>query len=415
MSGAAADILSRSSGNRPAPGSRTDAALDRAVLSGARGPSTLLTVRERGRPWSPDALLLAMDFQAPEVESRVPRSRALCRELADTYGLRHVFDLNSGIGSHVVVESGLVLPGHLVAGSGRCLGVLGGVGALPLRLEPDALAEAIVTGRVSVEVPPVVRVEFQGKLPRYLGPWDVAHAVATELGPRLPGRIVELEPGGERNWEIDFRMGLCGLLAEMGAFCALVAVDDGVAKFYKARGVEIEVPDGDSPAKADYEAVVAMDGSRLAPVGAAEYGGPASPLPARDGEAVQGVFAGGCYGGRYQDLALVAEVLKKAQVHPEARLVISPSTLETARAALASGFYETFLNAGAMITVPGGGPGSAGGGAIFGEGERIASTAEYHRHLDPGQGVPEVHIVSAAAAAVAATNGRLTDPASVLA
>jgi len=413
MSGVAAGILSRASGELPASGTRVEAALDRAVLSGARGPSTLLQVRDRGRPWSSESLLLAMDFQAPEVESRVPRSRALCRELAGTYGLRHVFDLNTGIGSHVVVESGLVLPGQLVAGSGRCLGVLGGIGALPLRLEPEALAQAIVSGRVPVEVPLAVRVTFQGKLPRYLGAWDLAHAVAGRLGSRLQGRVVELEPGSGF-WDIDFRMGLCGLLVEMGAFCALVSVDEVVAKFYKGRGVEIEVPEAASPDPGGYEAVVTVEADSVVPVTGADYGGPVSRLPAADGAPVQGVFAGGCYGGRYQDLALVAEVLKKAQVHPEARLVISPATLETARAALASGFYETFLNAGAMITVPGGGPGSAGGGAIFGEGERIASTAEYHRQLDPGQGVPEVHLLSAAAAAVAATEGRLTDPTATL-
>jgi homoaconitase/3-isopropylmalate dehydratase large subunit len=97
------------------------------------------------------------------------------------------------------------------------------------------------------------------------------------------------------------------------------------------------------------------------------------------------------------------------------RLIISPASLETAQACLAAGFYETFLSAGAMVVVPGGGPGSAGGGAIFGDGERIASTAEYHRHLDPGQGSPEVHLLGPAAAAVAATEGRLQDPAEFLA
>jgi len=355
--------------------------------------------------------VLSMDFQAPEVEAKVPRSRALCRDLARDYGLRHVFDLNTGIGSHVVVESGLVLPGNLIAGSGRCLGVLGGVGALALRLEPEALAQAIVSGRAPVEMPPTVPVEVRGKLPRYFGAWDLAHAVAAALGPRLQGHIVELTADG-KSWDLDFRMGLCGLLVEMGAFAALVTVDEVVAKFFKARGVEIAVPD---PGGSATDPAVVVDAEGVAPVAASDYGGTPASLAAEGGDPVQGVFVGGCYGGRYQDLALVAEVLKKSQVHPGARLVISPATLETARAALASGFYETFLNAGAMITVPGGGPGSAGGGAIFGEGERIASTAEYHRQLDPGQGVPEVHLVSAAAAAVAATEGRLTDPAATLA
>ena len=67
-----------------------------------------------------------------------------------------------------------------------------------------------------------------------------------------------------------------------------------------------------------------------------------------------------------------------------------------------------------MVVVPGGGPGTAAG-AIFGDGELIASTAEYHRHLQPGQGLPTVHIVSPATAAVAAATGWLGDPSSYLA
>jgi homoaconitase/3-isopropylmalate dehydratase large subunit len=52
---------------------------------------------------------------------------------------------------------------------------------------------------------------------------------------------------------------------------------------------------------------------------------------------------------------------------------------------------------------------------MFGEGERIGSTADYHRQLHPGQGVPEVVLLSPAAAAVAAATGKIADPAEFLA
>ena len=63
-----------------------------------------------------------------------------------------------------------------------------------------------------------------------------------------------------------------------------------------------------------------------------------------------------------------------------------------------------------MVGVPGGGAASTAGSAMFGEGETIASTAEYKRQLEPGQGEPEVWIMSPAAAAVAAAGGALQDP-----
>jgi 3-isopropylmalate/(R)-2-methylmalate dehydratase large subunit len=406
-------ILSRAAGAPVRRGDRITAALDRAVLSGTRVPATLLQVRDRGRPWNPDHLFLAMDFQAPEVESQVPRSRALCRELAETYGLRHVFDLNMGVGSHVVLESAQVPPGHLVAGCGRCLGVMGGIGVLSLRLGEEDLARAIVEGRVSLEVPPAVRVDVTGRLPRFTGPLDLASAVAGALGPRLRGHVVEIH-GETSLLGVDLRVALCGLLTEMGAFAALVATDETLVKFYRERGVDIQA--AGEPPDGEYEAQVALDAGTVTAVAGSDYAGPFRPLADEGDDPIHGVFAGSCYGGRYDDLSLVAEVLKKrGRVAPGVRLIISPATLETAQACLAAGFYETFLSAGAMVVVPGGGPGSAGGGAIFGDGERIASTAEYHRQLGPGQGAPDVHLLSPGAAAVAAALGRLEDPAEYLA
>ncbi len=407
-------ILSRTSAGPADPGSAITLGLDRVVLSGARGPGILVQVRDRGGPRSPEDLLLTMDFQAPEVESQVARSRALCREVAERFGIRHVFDLNMGIGSQVVLESTLIAPGTLVGGSGRCLGVMGGIGALGLRLDDPTLIGAIVKGSAPATVPSAVRVEIAGKLARHIGPWDVARGVATALGPTLTGRVVEFA-GDLAEWPMDLRLGVCGLLAEMGAFAALVPPDETTARFFRDRGVEIEIGEEPAPAEA-YEASVTLKAKQVASVEAEEYTGGFRKLPRKEGEPIHGAFIGSCYGGRYEDLALVAEVLKKAgKVHRDVRLAISPATLETARGCLQAGFYEIFLQAGAMVIVPGGGPGSAGGGAIFGEGERIASTAEYHRLLSPGQGVPEVHILSPAAAAVAAATGVLTDPAVYLA
>ena len=406
-------ILARILGRSVVRGERITIAPDRTLLSGARGPVTLLRLRERGRPAHPDRLVVAMDFNAPEVESQVPRSRVLCRELADLYGIQHLLDVNLGIGSQAAVESALVLPGQMIVGCGRCLGVTGGIGALPLRLDEETLVGALVSGSWTLEVPPVVRVEMAGRPERYVGPLDLAFAVAEALGPSLPGSLVEIH-GSTRDWSVDLRMGLCGVLLEMGAVSATMAPSGPVVRFYKDRGVPVEESDAGADADA-YEASVSVDlrgvGARMAK----DYAGPSHSLPARDGDPIQGVFVGSCYGGRYEDLSIVAEVLKRqGRVHANVRLAVSPATLETARAALAAGFYETFLNAGAMVVVPGAGPGSAGGGAMFGEGERIVSTAEYHRLLSPGQGMPEVVLLSPAAAAVSAALGRLTDPAPFL-
>jgi homoaconitase/3-isopropylmalate dehydratase large subunit len=406
-------ILTRAAGREAAPGEPVTLRLDRALVTGTSAPGTLLKIRELGRPWSAEDLLLTMDFHAPEIEATVPRSRALCREIAEGFGLRHVFDLNLGIGTQVVLESSLVLPGQLVAGGGRCLGLLGGVGALALRLGEDDLARAVQTGSVDLPAPEIVRVEVSGHLPRYVGPLDAAYAILDAAEGTFRSRVLEVIPP-DRDWSVDFRIALCGLLAEMGALAALCPADTTTVKFYKQRGVSLDV-DGDATGHPAAKRIT-VDGKRIVAAMSHDYAGPHTPLAGAADQPVQGVFVGGCYGGRYEDMALVGEVLKRAgRVNPGVRLAVSPATLETARGALAAGFYETFLSAGAMVVVTGGGPGSAGGAGMFGEGERIGSTAEYHRQLHPGQGVPDVVLLSPVAAAVAAATGRLGDPSQFMA
>jgi 3-isopropylmalate/(R)-2-methylmalate dehydratase large subunit len=408
-------VISRAAGRDVSPGEKVEIRLDRVVLSGNAAPPALVRVRDLGRPWSAEDLILTMDFQAPEIEAKVPRSRALCRDLAESFGLRHVYDLNLGIGSHVVLESTLVRPGDVVAGCGRCLGVLGGIGAFPIRLGEEELAQAILTGKVTIQAPATLRVDVQGQLSRFVGAVDLAAAIAAKAGDSLRGRVVELG-GRAKEWSVDFRVGLTGLLAEMGAAAAVVPADAVTARFYKERGVAVEESPKEGRNGKDGSPRVIIEAKKVVPGWGSDYVGPRRPLPAKDGDGIQGVFIGSCYGGRYEDMSLVAEILKRAgKVHPGVRLVVSPATLETARGSLAAGFYETFLDAGSMVIVPGGGPGSAGGAGIFGDGERIGTTAEYHRQLRPGQGVPEVAVLSPAAAAVAAATGTLTDPAAFFA
>jgi 3-isopropylmalate/(R)-2-methylmalate dehydratase large subunit len=286
------------------------------------------------------------------------------------------------------------------------------VGALALDLAEADLVKAVAAGKLSLTVPPTVQVRIEERLPRHAGAWDVAARVGELLGHDLEGRVVELV-GEVKDWGVDFRIALTGLLHERGAFAALVEADAAVSRFYKDHGLEVAVEE--LRGEDGYEKKITLDARSVPAVSAPDYAAPGKPVSAGNGEAVQGIFIGSCYGGRYADLALAAEVLKRSgRVRPGVRLVISPATLETARASLAAGFYETFLQVGAMVVAPGGGPGTAAG-AIFGDGELIASTAEYHRHLQPGQGLPTVHIVGPATAAVAAATGGLGDPSGFLA
>jgi methanogen homoaconitase large subunit len=66
-----------------------------------------------------------------------------------------------------------------------------------------------------------------------------------------------------------------------------------------------------------------------------------------------------------------------------------------------------------MLAVPGSSPGMAGGGALFGEGEVILSTAPYASPMtDAGRG-PEIYRASPATVAASALAGEIRSPANL--
>jgi 3-isopropylmalate/(R)-2-methylmalate dehydratase large subunit len=282
--------------------------------------------------------------------------------------------------------------------------MVGGVGALGLRLDTEELAQALVSGRIERRIPEARRVEIRGRLPRYAGAWDVARSIRYRLAGSVHGFVVEV--GGDlETWPIGFRASVCGLLVEMGAAAALALPDAAVAEHFRSRGLDVEIPAPSGPGLD--KAVLGAD-EIVATVSRA-YADEAI-IPGPEPVPIDGVFIGSCYGGHLADLAVAVEILKRGGgVNPEVRLTVSATTLETARGALNAGYYEQFLESGAILAAPGLGAGTAGGGAILGAGERMASTVEYHRADGPE--APDMVIVGPAAAAAAAVTGRLTDPA----
>jgi 3-isopropylmalate/(R)-2-methylmalate dehydratase large subunit len=67
------------------------------------------------------------DCVAPANTIPYANNQHLCRLFAREQGLR-VYDVDSGIGSHVLIEEGLVLPGTTVVGTDCLLNILGAVG-----------------------------------------------------------------------------------------------------------------------------------------------------------------------------------------------------------------------------------------------------------------------------------------------
>jgi 3-isopropylmalate/(R)-2-methylmalate dehydratase large subunit len=130
--------------------------------------------------------------------------------------------------------------------------------------------------------------------------------------------------------------------------------------------------------------------------------------------AVQQVFLGSCAGGRVEDLAVAARVLRGRRVAPGVRLVVTPASQAVFHACLRNGIFEVLSEAGAMITNAS--CGACGGidKGLIGPGEACVSTS--NRNFRGRMGSPDglIYLASPLTAAAAALTGRICDPRTVL-
>ncbi|CAN2047545.1 3-isopropylmalate dehydratase subunit LeuC (fragment) [Candidatus Magnetomoraceae bacterium gMMP-1] len=125
------------------------------------------------------------------------------------------------------------------------------------------------------------------------------------------------------------------------------------------------------------------------------------------------VVIGSCTNGRIEDLRSAAEVLKGHKIKKHIRLIIIPSTPTIYKQALQEGLFETFLNAGGIISPPTCGPCLGGHMGILAKDERCVATTNRNFVGRMGHPESEVYLASPAIAAASALLGRIGSPEKV--
>lgn len=120
------------------------------------------------------------------------------------------------------------------------------------------------------------------------------------------------------------------------------------------------------------------------------------------------MFVGSCTNGRYEDIRLVAEILKRRKVAPGVVLKVAPATRRVWGRLLKEGWLEALYDAGAVITHPGCAGCAQGQIGMTGEGEVQLSTG--NRNFPGKQGKGPTYLCSPATAAASALLGKITSP-----
>ncbi len=345
----------------------------------------------------PARTLFTFDCNAPANTAGYADNQHVCRLFARQHGIK-VHDVDAGIGSHVLIESGLIRPGTTAVGTDSHYNILGALGAFGQGMGDLDIAYAFARGRTWFEVPPSVRITLTGMPAANASAKDVTLNLVGRLGAAgLLGRVGEVCGEWIDQADLASRITLASMGTEIGAISLIVPGDD---------------PAFQADADADYESEIEIDIDGLRPCasrpGHPEDVAPVHEIVAAGSVPIDSVFIGSCTNGRIEDLRAAAAQLRGRRVEGGVMLRVVPATRQVWMQALEEGLIEVFMAAGGLVSNSGCGGCAAGQIGMTGAGEVQLSTS--NRNFRGKQGAGETYLVSPAVAAASAVAGELTEP-----
>lgn len=319
--------------------------------------------------------------------------------------------MGDGICHQLIPELGYVLPGQIFLGTDSHTVTYGALGAFSTGIGTTEMTHVWATGKIWLRVPEEIKIEVTGKLEEGVFSKDV---ILTTIG-RIKSdganyKTIEFFGDTIRNFSLSERFTLCNMGVEMGAKNVIIEPDEKIVDFEKERtsaAYDLYKSDPD----ALYSQVLTIDATKIEPMLWSPEGiDNIIPVSEVEGMKIDQVFIGSCTNGRFEDFKIVAQILQNKRVKQGVRLIITPASRKIYEQLIDSGILKLFSQAGAIITNPSCGFCMGKNGGRLSKGDVCVATN--NRNFIGRLGHPEskVFLASPLTAAVAATEGIITDP-----
>ena len=381
------------------------------------GPLAIKSFRAMGavKVFDKDRVFLVMDHFTPQKDIDSANQVMVTRKFAQEMDVTHYYEGGDcGVEHALLPEQGLVKPGDLVIGADSHTCTYGGLGAFATGLGSTDVAAGMALGRLWFKVPPTIRVEFEGKMPKWLRGKDLILRLIGDIG--VDGALYKaLEFGGETLSELDVEARLCisNMAIEAGGKCGLFPSDEKTLAYcrdHNSPDAKLIAPD----AGATYERIVRIDVSNMEPqVSCPHLPENTKPVSEVKDVTVNQVVIGSCTNGRIEDMEAAYNILKGRHIADGVRGIIIPATMEVYRTCIERGYTTAFVDAGCIVSTPTCGPCLGGYMGILAEGERCVSTTNRNFVGRMGHVNSEIYLASPATAAASALTGHITDPREV--
>jgi aconitate hydratase len=305
-------------------------------------------------------------------------------------------------------------PGKTLLGSDSHTPTAGGAGMLAMGAGGLDVACAMAGYPFYIRCPEVLGVKLSGRFPPWVGAKDLALEILRRLTVKGGvGKVLEYFGDGVAGLSVPERATITNMGTETGATSSLFPSDLVTKRFLKKQGREKAYTRLAASARAQYSQIIEIDLSALEPL-AALPGSPDKVVKVSEaGEPEVGqVNIGSCTNSSFQDLALVAAILKGRKISDQVSLSINPGSRQVLKMLADSGALADLLAAGARVHEPCCN-GCIGMGSAPATG--IISLRTYNRNFAGRSGTKgdQVFLVSPQTAAAAALAGRMVDPRSL--
>lgn len=384
-----------------------DVGIDVRVARDFGGANVVKHIQDHRLPiHDPKQTFFTFDCNPGGCDQKYAENQQICRVFARKHGIK-IYDINSGIGTHLAFDEGLVFPGDTFVSTDSHANILGAIGAFGQGMGDIDIAHAFAYGKIWFKVPPSIKIILKGRPCSTATPKDVVLKMNKELGANgLLGYAAELYGDYVDDLSLDGRVTIASMATEMGGIIMLFPTNEKIMQHYKKLfGITIKPINADHDAS--YERTLEIDLSNLTP----QISRPGHPedvvcVSGVPGVAVDSGFIGSCTNGRLEDMRAVAVILKNKTIAPGRVLKIVPATDTIWNTCLAEGLIKTFKEAGALVGSAGCAGCAAGQIGQTGKGEVTISSG--NRNFTGKQGKGDIYLASPQTVAASLVAGYIT-------
>ncbi len=356
-----------------------------------------------------------------------------------------------GIGHQIMCEEGYAFPGTMAVASDSHSNMYGGLGCLGTPIVRTDAAAIWATGRTWWKVPPIAKVELQGKLKNGVTGKDVIIALCGHFNKdEVLNHAIEFVGEGVKNLSVEERLTIANMTTEWGALAGVFPVDEITIGWLKKRNEFIlkrglegvpsdkDLPDGkaggngnhprineskiselesnipQADENAFYSKEIKIDLSSIEPYAA----GPNSVKVMnsiselkKQNIKIDKAYLVSCVNSRLQDLKEAAAVVKDKKVADGVEFYIAAASSEVQQESEKLGYWQTLIESGAIPLPPGCGPCIGLGVGLLEDGEVGISAT--NRNFKGRMGSPDAkaYLASPAVVAASAISGKIDLPA----